>query len=86
MNKVKKLFIFLFGFIIALYVLFLLAPVIVSPIVNAKKDTITSLIKESTGFNAELSGITVVTSWNFAAGIKIKEFKLAVPDSDKPFL
>ena len=85
MNKIKKLFIFLCGFIIALYALFLLAPVIVSPIVNAKKDTISELIKESTGFNAELSGITVITSWNFSAGIKIKEFKLAVPDSDKPF-
>ncbi|MBR6301556.1 hypothetical protein IKR55_02335, partial [bacterium] len=85
MNKLKKCGIFLCSFIIVLYALFLLAPVIVSPILNAKRDMITSIIKENTGFKAELSGITLVTSWNFAAGIKVKEIKIAVPDSEKPF-
>lgn len=85
MKILKKLGIFLCSTVVVLYALFLLAPVIVSPILNSKSEMISSVIKENTGFNAELSGITLVTSWNFSAGVKIKELKLGVPDSKKPF-
>ena len=85
MNIFKRVSVIFAGIIIFIYLLFLLAPLIISPILNAKREMISEMIKENTGFGAEISGITLVTSWNFSAGIKLKELKLALPDSDKAF-
>lgn len=85
MKLLKILLISVVSFIAVIYILFILAPVIVSPVLNSKSGMVTSAIKESTGFEATLDGITLVTSWNLSAGVKVKEFKLTVPNADKPF-
>ena len=85
-NKLKKFFVGLLGSIIGLYGLFLLSPLIISPILNTKSDIVNNFIKESTGLDANIKGISLVTAWNFSAGIKAKEIYLAIPNSKKPFL
>lgn len=86
MAKFKKFIIVLFSIIIGLYALFLISPIIISPILNSKSDIVNNFVKESTGLDANIKGISFVTAWNFSAGIKVKEIYLAIPKSKKPFL
>lgn len=85
MKILKNFGLVIFGLIIAVYILFLISPAIVSPILNGKSEFISEEIKKSTGFDSKLDGITFVTSWNFSAGLKVKELQLSLPESDKPF-
>ena len=84
-NKFKRFGIFTGYTLLGLYVLFLALPLILSPIANSYKSDIEKIIKESTGFEAKVDKISVVTSWNLSAGAKVGEISLALPNSNDPF-
>jgi hypothetical protein len=85
-NKLKKFGIWTGSVVLALYVLFLASPLVVTPILRGYSDKITETIKTSTGFSSELEGLSFATSWNLSAGIKAKKFLLATNDINSPFL
>ena len=85
-NKLKIFSLWIIGIIVGLYALFLISPLVISPILNTKTDIVNNFVKESTGLDANIKGISLVTAWNFSAGIKVKEIYLSIPNSKKPFL
>lgn len=85
-NSNLKKFGKIFGFtILGLYILFLILPVILTPIANSYSGQVEDIIKSSTGFDAKISGLGIVTSPKLSAGVKVKEFALSVPASEAPF-
>lgn len=84
-QKLKKIGIITGSTLLCIYVLFLILPVILSPIANSYTQNIKDLIKTSAGFDAQIEGLGVVTSPNLSAGIRVKDFSLSVPEADKPF-
>ena len=82
----KKAGIITGAIICALYILFLVLPLILSPIANSYCNQIENLIKVSTRLDAHLEGIGVTTSPNLSVGIKIKEFSVFVPDEKDPVI
>jgi len=85
MRKLSKFGIWSVSIFAGLYGLFLLSPLIVTPILNSKTDLINDIVEQSTGFKSDIEGISFVTSWNFSAGVKVKELKLTLPESKQPF-
>ena len=85
-SKLKKLAIGIASTTIGLYALFLLSPLVITPILNTKTDIVNDFITKSTGLDAKIKGFSLVTAWNFSAGIKVKEISLSIPKSEKPFL
>ncbi|MBE7712889.1 MAG: hypothetical protein E7Z87_04015 [Cyanobacteria bacterium SIG26] len=85
-NGLKKALISL-GYVLGgIYVLFLALPLIISPIINSYCDDIENIIKTTTGFDAKIDKISIITTPNFTAGAKIKNITLSLPDSKTPFL
>lgn len=68
-----------------LYILFLISPVIVSPIINSYSGQLEEMIKSSTGLDANLEDISFVTGWNFSAGVKVKKITITEPNIEKNF-
>lgn len=85
-KKFKKVAIVLGSIIVGLYVLFLLLPFVLSPVANSYSQHVADLIKSSTGFDAEVDGLGIVTSPKLSAGIKIKNFSMSIPASEEPFI
>ncbi len=85
-KKLKKIGMLTGSILAGLYVLFLLLPVILTPIVDSYSDKIEDAIKTASGFDADLDDISVVTSWNLSVGVKAKNISLAVPSSETPFI
>lgn len=69
-----------------LYILFLILPIILSPILNSYCNKIENLIKVSTRLDAHVEGIGVTTSPNLSVGIKIKEFSVYIPNEKYPVI
>lgn len=72
--------------LLSLYILFLILPLILSPIANSYSSQVEDIIKTTTGFDAKIEGLGVVTSPKLSAGVKVKDFTLSVPASEKPFI
>ena len=72
----KKLLIILGASILGIYVLFLLAPLALNPIVNGYVPTINDEIKKATGLESNIENIKFVTTPKLTAGIKIEKFEL----------
>ena len=85
-DKFKKVSIVVGSVFVVLYAVFLILPFVLSPIANSYCQHVEDLIKTSTGFDAEMDGLGIITSPNLSAGIKVKDFSLSVPTSEKPFL
>lgn len=83
-EKLKKSSIICLSTVGILYALFLLLPVVLSPIANSYSQHAADLIKSSTGLDAQISGLGVVTSPNLSAGIKVKNVSISVPTSEEP--
>ncbi len=62
-----------------LYALFLLSPLVLSPIVDSYSDTLEEALKTATGLEVDLDDISVVTGWNFSAGVKVKHCNISIP-------
>lgn len=84
-KKMKKAGIIFCYIVIGLYALFLVSPLILSPIANSYRQHVEDLIKTSTGFDSKIDGLGIVTSPKLGAGIKIKDFSLSIPASEEPF-
>lgn len=82
----KKTGITSFAIIISAYILFLVSPLILSPVVNSYCNQIENLIKISTGLDAHIEGLGITTSPKLAIGIKIKELSIYAPDNKNPVL
>jgi len=74
------------GFIAVLYILFLILPFIISPFLNSYTNEIEEIVKTSTGFDAKLEKISIVTGFDLSAGVKVKYLSLAIPEAKEPFL
>ena len=82
----KKLGIVFGSIFVCIYALFLILPFALTPIANKYAPEIEKIIKESTGYNTEISGLGVITSPKLAIGIKAKDFKMAISDKNQEFL
>ncbi len=69
------------GVLIGLYVLFLILPFIVSPIINNYIPQINNEIKKSTGLNSSIEGINLVTTPKLTVGAKVGKFVITTPDN-----
>ena len=69
------------AFIGGIYVLFLILPLIVSPILNNCVPQINEEIKKSTGLTSSIEGIKLVTTPKLTMGAKIGKFVLSTPDN-----
>ncbi len=85
-SKLKKYGIPVGSVLAGLYILFLLSPLVVSPILNSYAQHIEDEIKTVSGFDTSIDKISFVTSWNLSAGVKVKNFSLTIPGAENPFL
>ena len=84
--KLKNFCIWSGSILLTLYVLFLLLPYMITPIVSRYSKDIEDAIAKSTSIKTELCGFSVVTSPNLSAGIKFKNINAYMPNADTPFL
>ncbi len=82
-NFLKKMGIVTVGMLGAVYGLFLIAPFIVTPIVNQYVPTINDEIKKATGLTSQIEDFKLVTTPKLTVGAKVGEFKLLTPDNKK---
>ncbi len=69
-----------------LYILFLISPIIVSPILNSYSEDIETAVKTATGFDTNIEKLSFVTTPNLTAGVKVKNFSMTVPAAENPFV
>ena len=84
-DKLKKFCIWSGSILLGLYLLFLLLPFVISPIVDSYSDKIEDSLSEASGFNIDLDDISVVTAPNLSAGIKVQNISLSIPSEKSPF-
>lgn len=65
----------------AIYILFLVLPLILSPILANYVPQISDEIKKSTGLESSIEGIKLVTTPKFTVGAKVGKFALKTPDN-----
>lgn len=83
-DKLKRFSIVFASTIGVIYLLFLLLPVVLSPIANSYSQHLADIIKSTTGLDSQVEGLGIVTSPNLSAGIKIKNLSISVPASEEP--
>jgi len=82
-NLLKKLTIATVGTIGAVYGLFLLAPFVVSPIVNSYAPMVSDEIQKATGLTSTLEDFKFVTTPKLTVGAKVGKFALLTPNKDE---
>ena len=83
MEKFKKAGLITGIIILTAYIIFLILPFILSPILNSYKDEIAVLVKESTGYDVKLEKLGVVTGFNLSAGISIGSVEFMIPGGEE---
>lgn len=78
-NKLKKILIWLGSILAGAYLLFLISPVVLSPILDSYSDEIEDVATKAAGFDVDLDNLFVVTSWNLTVGVKAKKITLSSP-------
>lgn len=78
----KKFGIGLGIFFITLYVLFLIAPFIVSGIANSYTDEISKMVEDTCGFKLKLENIRVLTTPKLTVGGGVEHLELALPNGE----
>ena len=76
-NFLKKTAIILGSTVVGIYVIFLLAPFVVSPMVNAYVPQVKDEIKKTTGFESTIEDFKLVTTPKFTVGVKVGKFALS---------
>lgn len=82
MNNFKKTGIIIGSVIFTLYVIFLLLPLVLSPILNSYREQISSMIEEASGYKVQLEKLGVVTTPKLTAGIKVEHAEFAIPTGE----
>jgi len=85
MNFFKKLGIILISLIAIIYLLFLIIPFILSPIVNNYIPLINEEIKKTTGLTSKIEDFRIVTTPKLTVGIKVKNFEILLPNNKEFF-
>ncbi len=85
MNFLKKAGIITAGTIGAIYAIFLLAPFIVSPIVNSYIPMVNDEIKKATGLNSKIEDFRIVTTPKLTVGAKLGKFAILTPQNKEIF-
>lgn len=85
MNKrvFKIIGISLISLVLAIYLIFLLAPFILNPIIKGYAPQIKEEIKKSTGFNSEIEEVKLVTTPKLTTGLKIGKFSLLTSENNE---
>lgn len=81
----KKFAYILGGIVLSVYVLFLILPLIINPIIKGYNSTIVDEIRKATGLNSTLDGVKLVTTPKLTAGLKVGNFTLLTPENKKIF-
>lgn len=76
-NFLKKTAIILGSTVVGIYAIFLLAPFVVSPMVNSYVPQVKDEIKKATGFESTIEDFKLVTTPKFTVGVKVGKFALA---------
>lgn len=85
-DKLKKSLAWFGSALLGLYIIFLLIPFILSPVLDSYSDRIEDALAKSTGLNVDLDNISITTFFDLSAGVKIKHLELAIPNEDLPVL
>ena len=81
-----KKFGIIFGSVVAgLYLLFLLLPIVVSPIINMHNADIVKAIEEASGYKVKLGTIYLITTPKLTAGVNVKSAEFSIPSGDTFF-
>ncbi|MCM1338409.1 MAG: hypothetical protein NC191_01920 [Muribaculaceae bacterium] len=72
--------------LLGLYGIFLVSPLVVSPILNSYSEEISTAVKSAAGLDTNIEKLSFVAAPNLTAGVKVKKFSLAVPSAEQPFL
>lgn len=80
-NFLKKAGIVTAGTLGAVYLLFLLAPFIITPIANNYVPMINDEIKKATGLDSKIEDFRIVSTPKLTVGAKLGEFELLTPDN-----
>ena len=80
---IKNVGIVLGGIFLTIYGLFLLLPLILSPVIKNYIPAINEEIKKSTGLISDIRDIRIVTTPKLTAGLKLGEFILSTPDNQQ---
>ena len=65
----------------AIYLLFLIAPFVITPIVNSYVPQINEEVQKATGLTTKLEGFSLVTTPKLTVGVKVKKFSLFTPNN-----
>ncbi len=71
------------GSIIGVYAVFLASPLVLNPIINGYCEKITDEIHKTTGLNAKLTNVKLVTTPKLTAGLGFDKFELFTPDNEQ---
>lgn len=82
-EKFKKISIILAAMIGILYLLFLVLPFIISPILDSHSADITKAIEKESGFKVKLEKLQLVTTPKLTVGIKINKTEASLPNDEK---
>lgn len=85
MNKsgLKKIGVLLLWGIGVIYLLFLILPFILSPILNGYSGEIAKMVEASSGFKVKFEKMQLVTTPKLTAGVKIAKTELFLPSNEK---
>ena len=84
-NIITKVLISIAGVILAFYILFLVLPFIITPIVNSYVPMVNDEIKKATGFTSKIEGFRLVTTPKLTVGAKLDELAIFTPDGNEIF-
>lgn len=82
-KKFKKTGIIAGSIILAVYVLFLILPFAVSPLVNSYSHYLSKVIEDETGFKIRFEKVKLVTTPKLTAGVKAKHISAMLPNDDE---
>lgn len=85
MNKksFKKIGIFSFSVFAGIYLLFLVLPFILSPVLNGYKGQISEMIEKSSNFKVKLDNMQIITTPKLTVGLKINKTEAFLPNNEK---
>ena len=84
-NFLKKAGIIFIGILGTIYAIFLIAPFIISPIVNSYIPMVSDEIKKATGLNSKIEDFRVVTTPKLTVGAKLGKFAILTPQNKEIF-
>ena len=84
-NFLKKMGIFTISTIAVIYILFLILPFIITPIVNNYIPMVNDEIKKATGLESKIGGLKLVTTPKLTVGAKLGNFVILTPENKEIF-